>query len=577
MLKRILSIYAPYKKDVAKVLALTFVMQAVNLTMPYISGRMIDSMIQEKNIWITIGLALTAIPFAFFNYFMSYKQMKIDQSRLWFPIQEYLRMKTIDTYLGFSLGQIKQLSNNLTRQIMSNGEDSMMRLARTAVQKFLPIVVRFIVIFILLLQWQSVFAKIILGGLAIYVFVQKLMNDHYVPRIAEQRDKNNLSSKHRGEVIQGAGVVKSYSKESEIRESYRKTYRQSVETSLSVNLYTRRIDGLVGMIIDFTQLAVSLMGIVMIYSQEITIGQFTMLAMWCSQLVGIIKSLDEDYLPMLSQISDVKKFFELVDAPPAIREIENPVRIDRAHGCIEVRNLWFAYPNKDGAPGRSILKGIDLTIAPGEHVAIVGTSGSGKTTLMDLLRRGFDPEAGEIRLDGISLRNIALKDICRNMAIVDQGSLMMDMSIRDNILLGTHSPLSDENLLSICQMVGLNMTKFEGGLEKRVGEYGNLVSGGERQRIAIARALASNAPVMIFDEPTSSLDAILEDEIRQAIAKVSSGRTTITIAHRLATIQHADRIFLMEDGKITTSGTHRELLRKSGRYMELVEKQKIFA
>jgi ABC-type multidrug transport system fused ATPase/permease subunit len=237
--------------------------------------------------------------------------------------------------------------------------------------------------------------------------------------------------------------------------------------------------------------------------------------------------------------------------------------------------VYFAYSKKDGTPGSHVVKNVNLSIAPGEHIAIVGPSGSGKTTLMDLLRRGHDPEAGEICLDGIPLTRLALKDLYRNIAVVDQSSLMMDLSIRENIQLGAPEKLSDEEMLALCQLAGLDITKFEDGLDKHVGESGNAVSGGERQRIAIARALASNAPILIFDEPTSALDAILEAEIRSAIDKASIGRTTITIAHRLATVQHSDRIYLMEDGVITSSGTHAELLRTSGRYMELVEKQKI--
>jgi ABC-type multidrug transport system fused ATPase/permease subunit len=244
-------------------------------------------------------------------------------------------------------------------------------------------------------------------------------------------------------------------------------------------------------------------------------------------------------------------------------------------GFIAFKNVSFAYPTKDGERGKSVVKNVSALFRAGEKVAIVGPSGSGKTTLITLLLRGYDPTAGAIEVDGHNLRNLSLKDYYRHIAVVDQSSLMMDMSIRDNIQLGAREPLADEDILSICRLVELEMDKFDKGLDTSVGEMGNAVSGGERQRLAIARALAANPKILVLDEATASLDAIVEAKIKRALEIASRGRTTIVIAHRLSTVQHADRIFVMENGEIAAAGTHRELLRTSGLYMQLVQEQMI--
>jgi ABC-type multidrug transport system fused ATPase/permease subunit len=275
-----------------------------------------------------------------------------------------------------------------------------------------------------------------------------------------------------------------------------------------------------------------------------------------------------------------------------IREIPDPVTPEQIAGFIEIKQVTFVYPPrkkfgdekevlKDDKGGdipkkrKKVLDEVSLSIDAGSRVAIVGPSGGGKSTLVSLIQRAYDPTSGFVEIDGINIRNLNLREFCRHIGIVDQGSLTINLSIRENVALGSQKPMTDEEIIECCRLAQLDVSSFDDGLDTVVGDMGSGISGGERQRIAIARAIASDPRILIFDEPTSSLDAMTEAKIKETIKQVSKGRTTIIIAHRLSTIQDCDEIFVMEKGKITASGTHSRLLDTSPTYRKFAEEQRI--
>ena len=223
------------------------------------------------------------------------------------------------------------------------------------------------------------------------------------------------------------------------------------------------------------------------------------------------------------------------------------------------------------------IDGVDLEILPGETVALVGKSGSGKTSLAALVPRFYQPDSGRVLLDGIDLQDIRLTDLRRNISLVSQDIVLFNDTVAANIAYGTTGEVPVEAIEAAAGAAhALDfINDMPHGLDTLVGENGARLSGGQRQRLAIARALLKNAPVLIFDEATSALDTASERHVHSALKKLLEGRTSIIIAHRLSTIEHADRIVVMDDGRIIESGTHRELLDLGGAYWRLHNAQSV--
>ena len=230
------------------------------------------------------------------------------------------------------------------------------------------------------------------------------------------------------------------------------------------------------------------------------------------------------------------------------------------------------YPNTD----HDAVHDFNLTVRPGESVALVGASGSGKTTLVNLLPRFWNPTSGEIRIDGVNTQDVTLTSLRRNIAVVSQDVILFDGTIRDNIIYGTPDATNDD-IAKAVEAAALKdfIASLPEGLNTPVGEGGCRLSGGQKQRVSIARALLKNAPILILDEATSALDAESEQAVKIALAHLMKDRTTFIVAHRLSTVENADKIVAMADGVIQEVGTHAELIRKEGLYARLCALQGI--
>jgi ATP-binding cassette, subfamily B, bacterial MsbA len=302
--------------------------------------------------------------------------------------------------------------------------------------------------------------------------------------------------------------------------------------------------------------------------------------MRASEFLGFLFAIFQ-LMPPIKELSNVnnrvqeataagKRVFEILDTRPNIIDRPGAVPLESFSQAIEFRNVSFSYN-----PGDPVLNGIDLTIRKGEVVAVVGPSGSGKSTLVDLVSRFYDPTGGSITIDGIDLKGVRLASLRGLIGIVTQETVLFNDTVRNNIAYGlTDCP--PERIVGAAKAANAHafISDMPLGYESVIGERGVKISGGERQRLSLARAILKNPPILILDEATSALDTESELLVQEAIERLMSGRTSIVIAHRLSTVQHADRIVVLETGRIVELGKHRELLdHEGGLYRKLYDMQ----
>jgi ATP-binding cassette subfamily B protein len=390
-----------------------------------------------------------------------------------------------------------------------------------------------------------------------------------------QRERNLLNRWTRiysrfNEVLSGIVTVRSFAMEDKEKERFLKGVREANGVVINGVWFDSWISASQNLVVTVARIAAIGLGGLLIMKGETTLGTLVAFLSYVGGLFGPVQGLTGIYRNLRTASVSLEQVFTILDTQDYLGDAPDAVELKSLRGDISFRNVHFTYR----ASSHKVLRGIDLDVSAGEMVAIVGPSGSGKSTLMALLQRFYDPSEGVIRLDGTDIRSIKQKSLRRNIGVVLQDALLFNESVRDNIAYSRPGARFEE-VVSAAEAANAHnfILNLEHEYDTPLGERGSRLSFGERQRIAIARAILRDPPIVILDEATSALDAETEALVQDALERLIKGRTTFVIAHRLATVVNADRIVVLNRGRIIESGRHCDLLAHGGYYASLVERQ----
>ncbi|NOU95767.1 ATP-binding cassette domain-containing protein [Paenibacillus sp. LMG 31456] len=373
------------------------------------------------------------------------------------------------------------------------------------------------------------------------------------------------------EFTAGIRVVKAFVQEKEERKLFTKDNQHAVNMNRifarSNSMFSSLSTGIVG----FSFLVSIVLGGVMVLKNIITLGEFVAFNTYLSLLMGPIENLGKVVnLLQRGKASEVRLMEIFRTQPEVVDDVVANQEIEHIDGDIEIRNLTFSYPEAD----RPTLRDISLKVAKGSSLAIVGRIGSGKSTLVHLLVRMYNPPEGTVFLDGHDIHEIPLRTLRGQIGIVPQDQFLFSSTIRDNIGFDPH-PYTDDQVIEASKVAQVydNILEFPEQFDTALGERGISLSGGQRQRVSIARAIIKRPSILIFDDSLSAVDTITEDLILEGLQSVMNKRTTIIIGHRVSSVQAADQIVVMDEGRIVERGTHEQLIRRNGIYADMYHKQ----
>jgi subfamily B ATP-binding cassette protein MsbA len=425
-----------------------------------------------------------------------------------------------------------------------------------------------VISYLFYLNWRLTLLSIVILPLLLLVMTKFGKEMRYVSKKAQMKAADIASILQ--ETISGISVVKSFTMEKhEV-----KRFSDESDRSFWIALRAAAVHATQTPLLSFMQ-TLAIVAVVWYGSFEVISGRlapsnliafFTGIAL----LADPIAKLSKMNMVIQKSLASAERIFEMLDISKTIKESPNAIKLDKVDGAIEFKNISFQYDPKE-APA---LEDINISVKPGEIIALVGPSGAGKTTFVNLIPRFYDPERGSILVDGKDIKGCQLYSLRKQMGIVPQETLLFSGSLRDNIAYGKIDATDDE-VINAAKMANAHefIKDLSDGYNTSVGERGVRLSGGQRQRIAIARAILRDPRILILDEATSSLDTESERLVQDALEKLMKGRTTFVIAHRLSTVQIADRILVLKDGRIEEEGSHKQLIEKDGLYKKLYEMQ----
>ena len=428
------------------------------------------------------------------------------------------------------------------------------------------ILASFIVMF--RLNWQMASVACVLLPLLVVISVKLkpriwslFGRRHRAERAVNTKVNDNLT---------GSRVVKAFGQQGGEIDRFEGPNDYLRDAEVRIEKYNNRFTILYNLVQEISAIWVWLLGVfMMMQTNRIEVGILITFVGYVAQLNGPMNFFSRVFRLWSDSINAAQRMFEIMDSIPEIKEAQNPIALTEPKGEIKLTHVSFGYDKN-----RQILKDIDFDVKPGEVLGIVGRSGAGKTTLVSLISRLYDVDDGKIEIDGIDVKELAFRDLRRNVAMVSQDTYIFMGTVADNIAYGNPEATREE-IMQAAMLASAHdfISRMPDGYDTVIGAAGKDLSGGEKQRLSIARAVLANPKILILDEATASVDTETEKAIQKALDYLVQGRTTLSIAHRISTLKNADRLIVIDSGRVVESGTHSELMELNGVYAKLVELQ----
>jgi len=575
---KLLVLFKPFWKKFGFVLFLIFITQALGLLLPYLLARMIDAPNFEVALKFVILSFFIAV---LLNSVISVIRDRYEILNLDWDKEIFLNNFSVAKLLGFSIGQHKSQNSGIKQHVVNQGHNSINQMFNEMVFSLMPIVIQTLVTLILITSISWIIGTFVLFMCSLYLFITIYRNIKYKEKIFNWLDTEKEQSKIVSEVYRNIPYVILEAQEKKAKKLIEDAQIKNAEEAKSIWVPYVTETAIYRVLIVIAQYGALAIALYLIARGDFSKGMFVAFLGWIQQSVGNLEILTHRQRWFMILFSRVKKYFELIEKESDIKELDIPIIITDLKGRIEFKNVSYSYSEREDdkkKQKKTSLNKVSFVIDPGEKVGIVGESGAGKSTLVNMLRRAYDPSSGSISIDGINLKNIDLHSYRTNLGNVEQDVAVFDLSLRENLLFGMNGKaknVTDDDLKKVCKMASIYefINDQEKGFDTMIGERGIKLSGGERQRVAIARALIKNPKILIFDEATSALDAHNEAIIHESIKQASVGRTTIIIAHRLSTVIDADKIIVMDKGRVVAIGKHDELQETCPEYQKLIKNQ----
>ncbi len=464
--------------------------------------------------------------------------------------------------LGFHL---TRRTGALARDI-ERGTNGMSFLLRSLVFSILPTALEILLVAgVLVVAFDREFVLTVLVAVALYVAFSLYVTEWRTRFVREANAMDNQSNTRAVDSLLNYETVKYFNAEAYEAQRYDEDLRAWEEARIKNRVSLAALNSGQALIVGAAVTAMMGMATAQVLGGGMSLGDLTMINAYLLQLFIPLNNLGFVYREMRESLVNVERMFGLLEQPPQVADRPGAAELAPDGGAVRFEGVTFGYQ-----PDRPILRGIDFAVAPGQKVALVGPSGAGKSTIARLLFRFYDVDAGRITVNGQDIREVTQRSLRAAIGVVPQDTVLFNDTIRYNIGYGRPGA-GDDEIWAAARRAHLDglIAELPEGLDTLVGERGLKLSGGEKQRIAIARVLLKDPPILVLDEATSSLDSAAEQAILGTLQELAASRTTLAIAHRLSTIQDADTILLLDGGRIVEAGTHRELLERGGAYARL--------
>lgn len=568
-MRRFIGYYRPHLKLFALDMFCAFLISVFNLAYPFITKEIINNYVPNKliNLLLTGAGVLLAVYVikAFLNFVLQYwghivgLRMQADMRRQLFTHLQRLPFSYFD--------------NNKTGVLMSRVTNDLFEIAELAHHGPEDVFLSFVTIIgaFIMLAFINVWLTLIVFAFVPFivlttVLMRRRMNKVYAEvRVAQGEINADIES-----AVSGVRVSRAYNSEEHESGKFEKGNQSFVKAKSRQYKVMGQFFSSMNFLLDFLYFAVLLAGGLFYYYGKIDTGEFAAFVLYISTLIAPIRTLSVIYEEIQGGATGFKRFCEILDVPPE-EESPNAVEPERLKGEIVFDNVSFGYSSDEG---ERVINGFSMKIPAGKTTALVGPSGGGKTTICHLIPRFYETDGGEITIDGFNIKDLKRAALRKNIGIVQQDVFLFNGTIRENIAYGNFEA-SQKEIEEAAKRANIHdyILSLPDGYDTNVGERGVKLSGGQKQRISIARAFLKNPPVLILDEATSALDNATEMLIQESLSKLSQGRTTLVVAHRLSTVKNADEIIVVTANGIEERGTHAELIEKGGIYKNLYEFQ----